>query len=115
MDPGQLILLRAGLPPVRGRKIQYWRERTFLARVLPPPAVAAHPAIDTGAANALSPPPAASAPRDGELSLDAVAPVLEAAGYEALPPQGASDAEVEGWMERFIDATATRQEIDHVR
>ena len=40
---------------------------------------------------------------------------LAAAGFEALPAEGATDAEVEGWMERFIDASATRQEVDHVR
>ena len=34
---------------------------------------------------------------------------------EALPPEGATDAEVEGWMERFIDASVTRHENDHAR
>lgn len=108
MDPGQLILLRAGMPPVRGRKIQYWRERAFKARVSAPPIIAAHPAIGIG-------PPAwtvshgpADAPRQDDLSLSLVGPALEAAGFEALPPHGATDAEVEGWMERFIDASATR-------
>jgi len=115
MDPGQLILLRAGMPPVRGRKIQYWREKAFMGRVASPPTVAAHPAIATGASISALPPIAAGAPRHDDLSLDLVAPALEAAGFEPLPPEGATDAEVEGWMERFIDASAIRQEVDHAR
>ena len=46
---------------------------------------------------------------------DACQRVIDAAGFEPLPPEGATDAEVEGWMERFIDASATRQEADHAR
>ncbi len=114
MDPGQLILLRAGLPPVRGRKIQYWREKAFTQRVVAPPTVNANPGIGmTPSASAVSMPSAAS-PQD-DLSLDLVIPALDAAGFEPLPPEGATDAEVEGWMERFIDASATRQEADHAR
>ncbi len=115
LDPDQLILLRAGMPPVRGRKIQYWREKAFNQRVLAPPTVAAHAAVGTGASDSASPVMAKSAPRQDDLSLDLVAPALAAAGFEALPAEGATDAEVEGWMERFIDASATRQEVDHVR
>lgn len=114
MDPGQLILLRAGLPPVRGRKIQYWREAAFQKRVLAPPRVGAHPGISAGPPASAMPMPSAS-PGPDDLSLDLLAPALEAAGLEALPAEGATDAEVEGWMERFIDATATQQEADHAR
>jgi hypothetical protein len=60
-------------------------------------------------------PVASAAPRQDDLSLDLVIPALDAAGFEPLPPEGATDAEVEGWMERFIDASATRQEADHAR
>jgi type IV secretion system protein VirD4 len=114
MDPGQLILLRAGMPPVRGRKIQYWREKAFTQRVAAPPTVAAHPAIATPGPVAAMP-LAGAAPRQDDLTLDLVIPALVAAGFEPLPPEGATDAEVEGWMERFIDASATRQEPDHAR
>jgi len=113
MDPGQLILLRAGMPPVRGRKIQYWREKAFSARVVAPPVVAAHPAIASSASS--PPPPSGPALRPDVLSLDLVAPALEAAGFEPLPADGASDAEVETWMERFIDASVIREEVDHGR
>lgn len=115
MDPSQIILLRAGMPPVRARKIQYWREKAFKDRVTAPPTVTAHPAIATGASISALPPIAAGAPRQDDLSLELVAPVLEAAGFEALPAEGATDAEVEDWMERFIDASVTRQEVDHAR
>jgi hypothetical protein len=60
-------------------------------------------------------PMASAAPRQDDLTLDLVIPALDAAGCEPLPPEGATDAEVEGWMERFIDASATRQEADHAR
>lgn len=102
MDPGQLIVLRAGLPPVRARKIVYWREKAFMDRLMPPPTVAAHPGIAAG----LSATPPASAPataQTSDLSLADLGPALVAAGCEALPPEGATDAEVERWMERFID------------
>lgn len=115
MDPGQLIVLRAGMPPVRGRKIQYWREKAFKARVVPPPAVAAHPGIGTARSVPPTPPIGGGAPRQDDLTLDLVAPALAAAGLEALPAEGATDAEVEGWMERFIDASVTREETDHAR
>ncbi len=115
MDPGQLIVLRAGMPPVRGRKIQYWREKAFKARVVAPPAVAAHPGIGTAGSVPPTPPIGSGAPRQDDLTLDLVAPALAAAGLEALPAEGATDAEVEGWMERFIDASVTREETDHAR
>jgi len=115
MDPAQLILLRAGMPPVRGRKIQYWREKAFKDRVTAPPSVTAHPVIGAGASTSTVPAMVAGPPRQDDLSLDLVAPALEAAGFEALPAEGATDAEVESWMERFIDASATRQEVDHAR
>ena len=38
--PGDaLLVLKAGLPPVRGRKIRYYRERVFTARLRPAPTV----------------------------------------------------------------------------
>ena len=111
MAPAQLILLRAGMPPVRGHKIQDWREKAFLKRVLAPPIVAAHPAIGQSALTPAAAPPPAQGSDD--LSLNLLTPSLEAAGLEPLPVEGATDAEVEGWMERFIDAIATQQEVDH--
>lgn len=114
MPADRLIVLRAGIPPVQAKKIAYWRERAFAARVVPPPPVAAHPGIVLAGAfapsssGAVAPPHApdrAAREKTGDLTLNLVLPALEAAGLEPLPPQGASDADVEAWVERFIDAS----------
>ena len=42
-------------------------------------------------------------------------PDLEAAGLEPLPAEGATEAEGEAWVDRFIDASVQPQEIDHGR
>ncbi|WP_312162723.1 type IV secretory system conjugative DNA transfer family protein [Phenylobacterium sp.] len=126
MPPSRLLVLRAGMPPVRGKKIVYWRERAFAKRVLPPPVVTAHPAIANPrpkASPVVAPAKPAARPqakmRDdmADLTLDLVTPALETAGLEPLPPEGASEAQVEAWVERFIDASVkpAAQEIDHAR
>jgi type IV secretion system protein VirD4 len=125
MSADELIVLRAGMPPVRGRKIVFWRERVFASRVTAPPKVVAHPgaSFDSRSDDAVALPAAglssqAPAPdRDlDDMTLNLVLPALEAAGLEPLPPQGASDAEVEAWVERFIDASVQpTMEADHGR
>src|SRR5690606_16931802 len=45
MRQSRLLVLRAGMPPVKARKIVYWRVRAFARRILPPPVVPAHPDI----------------------------------------------------------------------
>ena len=42
MPSDRMVVLRAGLAPVLGRKITYWKERAFRDRVRPPPTPAAH-------------------------------------------------------------------------
>jgi type IV secretion system protein VirD4 len=101
----QLIVLRAGLPPVRGRKIAYWRERAFVERVLPPPEVAPHRGGCEG--YGAWAPPATPAGSD-DLTLDLVIPSLAGAGLEPIPPEGASEAAIEAWVDRFIDTSAQR-------
>jgi type IV secretion system protein VirD4 len=126
MPANRLLVLRAGMPPVRGTKIAYWRERTFARRVRPPPAIPVHPGVAASRTKASSvmPPskPAARAPKRGredmdDLTLELVLPALEAAGLEPLPPNGATEAEVEAWVEQFIDASVQPkvQEPDHAR
>lgn len=96
MDPAQLLVLRAGLPPIRGRKIIYWRERAFTARVSAPPVV--NP-LFADSAEALRPSLAFVEPGSGDVG---------------LPADGATEAEVEAWVERFIDASARPSpEMDH--
>jgi type IV secretion system protein VirD4 len=118
MPADRLLVLRAGLAPVRGRKIVYWREPAFRARVLSPPVVSPHPAIvqampQGSAAISMGVAPTASAP--DALTLDLIVPALAAAGLEPLPAEGATDEEVEAWVGRFIDGAvgAPDLEFDH--
>jgi type IV secretion system protein VirD4 len=116
MPQDQLIVLRAGVPPIRGRKIAYYREKVFTRRVLPPPAVTARPLLPPTAAPG-SEPAVTSEPRDSlSLTLDLALPALEAEGFAPLPEQGATAAEVEAWVDRFIDVSAQpREETPHGR
>jgi type IV secretion system protein VirD4 len=100
-----LIVLKAGMPPVRGRKIVYFRERAFIARVEPPPEV---PVAAQPVAEGLGPALAGlrSNPAADLLTLEAIAPVLAAEGMEPLPPVGAAAEDIEAWVERYIDASA---------
>src|SRR3546814_2478910 len=40
---GDLLLMRGGIPPVRGRKIEYFRSKRFTSRISDPPKVAPRP------------------------------------------------------------------------
>jgi type IV secretion system protein VirD4 len=117
MPPERLIVLRAGLPPVRGRKIVYWRERLFTCRQQPAPAIPVHPgAGQAPPALAPVPSPVGDAQVDADLRLTLMLPALEAAGLEPLPPEGAGEAEVADWVERFIDSSVRLPgEPDHGR
>ncbi len=115
MPSDRLIVLRAGMPPVRGRKIVYWRERAFARRVLAPPEVKPHAGFADGGTVAYAPPlaPASTKGADDMDDLRLTLPELEAAGLEPWPAEGATEAEVEAWVDRFIDASVQPQEIDH--
>jgi len=97
-------VLKAGVPPARGRKIAYYREAVFRDRVRPPPLVAARP-LTPGPRRGVPRPPAPPSAKD-PLQLNLIVPLLDAAGLEPLPPEGASADAVEAWVERFIDASA---------
>lgn len=43
MPKGELLLMRGGIPPVRGRKIEYFRSKRFTSRISDPPKVAPRP------------------------------------------------------------------------
>lgn len=129
MPADRLIVLRAGMPPVRGRKIVYWCERAFATRVLPPPAIAADPAVANPkpmaqpAAPPAKPSSQASAKARHMDDLTLALPALDVAGLEPLPPEGATEAEIEAWVNRFIDREAgvtaedglTTKGVDHGR
>lgn len=101
----RLIVLKAGSPPVLGRKIAYYREPAFHDRVRPPPDV---PCLALRASETPTGPAAAP----DALTLAAITPMLAAEGFEPVPPAGASAEAVEAWVERFIDAAAGRQQED---
>src|SRR3546814_14642227 len=71
MPKGDLLLMRGGIPPVRGRKIEYFRSKRFTSRISDPPKVAPRPI----AINAVS----SAAKLAGEASSsDPLAPALSA-------------------------------------
>jgi type IV secretion system protein VirD4 len=45
MPKSELLLLRGGVPPVRGKKIAYFRMSLFTKRILPPPVLPARPTV----------------------------------------------------------------------
>jgi type IV secretion system protein VirD4 len=94
-------VLKAGLPPVRGRKIRFYRDRALAPRVRPPPPI---PPCAPATAEA---PPFEASPAPDPLTLEAIAPALAAAGLDPLPPQGASPEAVEAWVDRFLEQSAT--------
>jgi type IV secretion system protein VirD4 len=108
MSSKTLLVIRAGIAPVRGEKVVYWREKAFARRVISPPAVPVHPGFEK--AGAALPEPFApissgsQAPKD-PLTLDLVIPALKLAGLKPLPEHGASDEAVVAWVDRFIDAS----------
>jgi len=111
MPAEDLIVLKAGVPPIRGRKLRYYAEPAFRGRIVPPPGVAAIP-MPSDSEPAEPPHPS---PATDPLTLEAIAPILAAEGLEPLPPQGATPAEVEAWVERFIDTSVhlTAKELPH--
>lgn len=115
MQADRLLVLKAGIPPVCGKKIVYWREKAFGRRVNPPPIVPVHTGFGETAAPASAIPSPTSAPEDRR---DPLALELSNAGLPedlAPPSEGATEAEVEAWVERYIDASARHVEITHAR
>lgn len=118
MPPDRLLVLRTGLPAIRGRKIAYYRERAFIARVLTAPVVPPRPLPrpSTPPLNAKASRQAASdRSRDADLAL--VLPAIIAEGCRPIPEAGASPDEVEAWVSRFIDESARlpKGALDHGR
>jgi type IV secretion system protein VirD4 len=104
MPQDRLIVLRANLPAVRGRKIVYWRERMFTRRQRPAPIIPPHPGAGRPPNPAVAVNASAALLSDADLLLDLNLSDL-AAGQDPLPAQGAGEAEVAEWVERFIDAS----------
>jgi type IV secretion system protein VirD4 len=104
-----LIVLKAGVAPIRGRKILYYRDRAFTRRLRPAPALA--PALRPVSTAA---PPLTAAPcptEETDMELDAI---VRAFAAEGLPPpeRGAPEAEVRDWLDRVLDAEPAGRERD---
>lgn len=97
LPPDELIVLRAGAPPVRGRKIVYWRERVFSQRVRPPPGGTAP--------KPPKPPPSTSDPSQAALS-ETLAALAEA---EGLPLARAEPTDLRDHAKRYARAAERRQ------
>ncbi|MBJ7409375.1 MAG: type IV secretory system conjugative DNA transfer family protein [Phenylobacterium sp.] len=121
LPPDQLVVLRAGMPPVRGRKLRYYAEADFASRLLPPPIPPSRPVAG----------PAPHRPADGGGTLEPSLRGLtegEAAGEEMLspemislaleavdmdaPPERASEEEVARWAEAYIDRAALDRALE---
>ncbi len=87
MPKGDLLLLRGGIPPVRARKIEYFRSRHFTSRISDPPKVAPRPIMIPQAKQA-SPPASAGA------GSDVLARAIEAKRTALLTPPPTEEAPV---------------------
>lgn len=98
-----LLVLKAGLPPTRGRKIVYYRERAFTDRQRPPPEIPVAPRPSPGepVESDLVAPHEDDAPPP--LEFDAI---VRAFAEEGVPPPraGATEEEVGDWLDRMVDA-----------
>lgn len=93
-----LIVLKAGLPPVRGRKIAYFRERVFQRRLRPAPDLAP-------VATPTSPP----VPEEDPMDFDVIARAFAAEGLPP-PPAGADESAVGAWLDRVVDTAVLERE-----
>lgn len=93
-----LIVLKAGLPPIRGRKIAYFRERVFQRRLRPAPDLAP-------VAAPTSPPALEEDPMDFDV-------IARAFAAEGLPPPlpGADESLVAAWLDRVVDTAVLERE-----
>jgi type IV secretion system protein VirD4 len=114
LGPDQLIVLRAGIAPLLGTKIVYWRERAFRRRVMPAPSLPRRaPAASnpSQAAPPVAPNPGrrqAEGAGDPQPAIEAAAAAAAAMGARGIRPLApdASPEEVEAWSLTVVDAMA---------
>ncbi|CAN7620946.1 type IV secretory system conjugative DNA transfer family protein [Phenylobacterium sp. LjRoot219] len=138
MPVDELLVLRAGAPPVRGRKIVYYRSRGFRRRLMPPPEISggtppaaqalgneAQPTLAGLAANVAAirtavdeihtvviqrPMSESEAAGETSLSLQDISLAFDDVDMDELPAAGASEDEVRQWVSAYLDS-ATLEEI----
>lgn len=101
-----LIVLKAGLSPTRGRKLVFYRDRRFMARVRPPPEIATAPFPVRPAVTGPSLPALSTEATD--MDFDSIVRRFTAEGLTP-PPPGASEAEVQVWLDRVVATPASEQ------
>jgi type IV secretion system protein VirD4 len=116
MDRGDLIVLRAGIPPVRGRKIVYHRERLFTGRLRPAPAHPGAPAPPSSGSPSpdtrriaeprlvVRPMTVSEAAGETPLTLEMIRPALKAANLDEGPADGCSEEEMHAATAAYIAA-----------
>lgn len=100
MPSHQLLILRANMPPVKARKIVYWRERVFRKRVMDPPIPPVRPGVGRAAPLPARPASETRAPQD-DLSLERLARGREP---QPLDPEQATPEAARAWVEGLLDA-----------
>nr|WP_262422611.1 hypothetical protein [Brevundimonas denitrificans] len=109
-----LLVFKAGVPAVRGRKIIWYRDPAFRPRLRPPPEIAPAPrSAPLPPPPAPGQPPAPSQPAQTAVLDPADADILRAFAAEGLPApaRGASEREVADWLDRVmaVDASPERR------
>jgi len=111
LNAAHLLVLRAGVAPVRGRKLRYFDNPTFRRRIKPPPSIPTlarplptapiGPDPTTPDLFASLEPMEKVASQQAEISL-----ALEDIDLEDLPPGAATEAEIQAWADAYIDRGA---------
>ncbi len=112
MDAGALIVLKAGLPPILGRKLRFFTHPALKRRPVAPPDV---PPIPRPATPPPLPTPTSLQPTtvSDDWSFEGLVRSLEQEGAPLPPPQGADEAQVAAWVDAVIDhAVAPRDRTD---
>ncbi|WP_313003962.1 type IV secretory system conjugative DNA transfer family protein [Brevundimonas sp.] len=107
-----LIVLKAGMPPARGEKIRFFRERVFTRRQRPAPIPPRRPvAPELASASPVTPAPALE---ETDMSYESV---VQAFTEQGCPPPeiGASENEVADWLDQIIDAIVPAPDRDDDR
>ncbi|MBU2396894.1 MAG: type IV secretory system conjugative DNA transfer family protein, partial [Alphaproteobacteria bacterium] len=95
-----LIVLKAGLAPTRGRKLVYYRDRRFTDRLRPPPSP---PPTAPRAPAPLAQEPQPPTEVETDMDFDSIVRRFTAEGLKP-PPPGATEAEVQAWLQRVVTA-----------
>ncbi|WP_392354026.1 hypothetical protein V8F63_15710 [Brevundimonas sp. LF-1] len=105
MNADALIVLKAGLPPILGRKLRFFSHPELKGRPVAPPDV---PPIPASPAPRLSPAPPSPgpAPENDDWSFEGLVRSLKQEGAPLPPGHGADEVQVAAWVDALIDHAA---------